>query len=72
MPGEVKKVDQMLKDSPEVIEAVRVTGQDCFLATVVVRELEDIEMKTDRFERFASTDVAIIQSITVAKRLPKF
>lgn len=72
MPGEVKKVDQMLKDSPEVIEAVRVTGQDCFLATVVVRELEDIEKMTDRFERIASVDVAIIQSITVAKRLPKF
>jgi Lrp/AsnC family transcriptional regulator, leucine-responsive regulatory protein len=72
MPGEVKKVGQMLKDSPEVIEAVRVTGQDCFLATVVVRELEDIEKMTDRFERFASTDVAIIQSVTVAKRLPKF
>jgi Lrp/AsnC family transcriptional regulator, leucine-responsive regulatory protein len=72
MPGEVKKVGQMLKDSPEVIEAVRVTGQDCFLATVVVRDLEDIEKMTDRFERFASTDVAIIQSVTVAKRLPKF
>jgi Lrp/AsnC family transcriptional regulator, leucine-responsive regulatory protein len=72
MPGEVKKVGQMLKDSPEVIEAVRVTGQDCFLATVVVRDLEDIEKMTDRFECFASTDVAIIQSVTVAKRLPKF
>ena len=72
MPGEVKKVDQMLNDSPEVIEAVRVTGKDCFLATVVVRELEDIEKLTDRFERVAATDVAIVQSITVAKRLPKF
>ena len=72
MPGEVKKVDQMLKDSPEVIEAMRVTGQDCFLATVVVRELEDIEKLTDRFELVAASDVAIVQSITVAKRLPKF
>jgi Lrp/AsnC family transcriptional regulator, leucine-responsive regulatory protein len=72
MLGEVKHVDQMLKDSPEVIEAVRVTGKDCFLATVLVRELEDVEEMTDRFERFASVDVAVIQSITVAKRLPIF
>jgi Lrp/AsnC family transcriptional regulator, leucine-responsive regulatory protein len=71
IPGEVKKVDQMLKDCPEVIEAVRVTGQDCFLATVVVREIEDIEKLTNRFERFAATDVAIIQSTTVKRRLPK-
>ena len=54
------------------IEAVRVTGKDCFLATVVVRELADIEKLTDRFERVAATDVALVQSITVAKRLPKF
>ena len=72
MPGEVKKVDQMLNDSPEVIEAMRVTGKDCFLATVVVRALEDIEKLTDRVERVVATDVAIVQSITVAKRLPKF
>ena len=72
IPGEVKKVDQMLKDSPEVIEAVHLTGIDCFVATVVVSELEDIEKMTDRFERVAATDVAIVQSITVAKRLPRF
>jgi Lrp/AsnC family transcriptional regulator, leucine-responsive regulatory protein len=65
-------VEQMLKDSPEVIEAVRVTGKDYFLATIVARELEDTEKMTDRFGRIASTDVAIIQSITVAKRVPKF
>ena len=72
IPGEVKRVDQMLKDSPEVIKAVRVTGKDCFLAMVLVKELDDIETMTERFERFAATDVAIIQSTTVANRLPKF
>ena len=39
---------------------------------VLVKELDDIETMTERFERFAATDVAIIQSTTVANRLPKF
>ena len=35
LPGEVKRLAQMLVDTPEVIEADRVTGEDCFLAKVV-------------------------------------
>jgi Lrp/AsnC family leucine-responsive transcriptional regulator len=35
MPGEVKRVAKMLIDTPEVVEADRVTGEDCFLAKVL-------------------------------------
>lgn len=34
MPGEVRRLAQMLIDTPEVVEADRVTGEDCFLAKV--------------------------------------
>ena len=30
-PGEVKRVAQMLIDTPEVVEADRVTGEDCLM-----------------------------------------
>lgn len=71
MPGEVKRLAQMLIDSPEVIEADRVTGEDCFLAKVVVNDVHELEMVIDRFLPFSSTDTAIIQSSTVVRRLPK-
>ena len=71
MPGEVKRAEQMLKDTPQVIEADRVTGEDCFLAKVSVADVEELQRVVDRFVSFASTDVAIIQSATVARRLPK-
>ena len=70
-PGEVKRVAQMLSDTPEVVEADHVTGEDCFLAKVVVCDVQELETVVDRFLPFASTDTAIIQSSTVAKRLPK-
>jgi Lrp/AsnC family transcriptional regulator, leucine-responsive regulatory protein len=71
IPGEVKRLVQMLADTPEVIEADRVTGEDCFMAKVVVSDLQELETVIDRFVPFSSTDTAIIQSSTVARRLPK-
>jgi Lrp/AsnC family leucine-responsive transcriptional regulator len=70
-PGEVKRVAQMLFDTPEVVEADHVTGEDCFLAKVVVCDVQALESVVDRFLPFASTDTAIIQSSTVVRRLPK-
>ena len=69
-PGEVKRIAQMLSDTPQVVEADRVTGADCFLAKVVVGDVQELETLVDRFVPFAATDTAIIQSSAVVKRLP--
>ena len=71
MPGEVKRVAQMLSDTPEVVEADRVTGADCFLAKVLVCDVQELEAVVNRFVPFAATHTAIIQSSTVVRRLPK-
>ena len=71
MPGEMKRVAQMLIDTPEVVEADRVTGEDCFLAKVIVSDVQQLETIIDRFVPFSSTDTAIVQSLTVPRRLPK-
>ena len=71
MPGQVEKVAQMLSETPEVVKADRVTGADCFVATVVVCDAQKLQAVIEPFELFASTDTAIILSPTVARRLPK-
>jgi Lrp/AsnC family transcriptional regulator, leucine-responsive regulatory protein len=72
IPGEVNKVMQMLIDTPEVIEADRVTGQDCFFVKIMVKDIAALQEVVDRFLPYASTDTAIVQSSPVARRLPKF
>ena len=71
LPGELKRLAQMLIDTPEVVEADRITGEDCFLAKVVVSDVQELEAVIDRFAPFSSIDTAIIQSATVVRRLPK-
>ena len=58
-------------NTPEVIEADRVTGEDFFLAKVVVSDLHELENVIDRFVPFSSTDTSIVQSSPVIRRLPK-
>lgn len=71
LPGEVKRVAKMLDETPEVVEADHLTGADCFLAKIVVGDVQKLESVVDRFVPYASTDTAIVQSSTVARRLPK-
>lgn len=71
LSGEVKRVAQMLIDTPEIVEADRVTGEDCFLAKVVACNVLELEGVIDRFQPYASADTAIILSSTVVRRLPK-
>src|SRR3546814_6919879 len=68
LPGEVKRLVQLLIDTPEVIEADRVTGEDCFLAKVLVSDMRQLETVIDRFVPYSATDTAIIQSATVSRR----
>lgn len=71
IPGKANKVEQMLFDAPEVVKAERVTGADCFVATVVVGDAQKLQTVVEPFQLFASTDTAIILSPVVARRLPK-
>lgn len=71
LPGEANRVARMLIETPEVIEADRVTGEDCFLVKVVVSDVHALETVIDRFQPYSSTDTAIVQSATVERRLPK-
>lgn len=71
MPGQTGKLAQMLVEIPQVVEAHRVTGEDCFMAKVVVCDVQELQTVVDYFIEFASTHTAIVQSATVARRLPK-
>jgi Lrp/AsnC family leucine-responsive transcriptional regulator len=69
--GQITKVEQMLPETPEVVLAHRVTGTDCFVATVVVRDAEQLKAVMEPFQPYATIDTAIEQSSTVPRRLPR-
>jgi Lrp/AsnC family transcriptional regulator, leucine-responsive regulatory protein len=69
--GEAQRVATLLNEISVVVEADRVTGQDCFLAKVVATDTEALQTVVEHFQPFAAVDTAILLSSAVAKRLPK-
>lgn len=66
--GRIPKVAAVAADTPEVLWCHRITGEDCFIAQVVVRDVEHLEEVIDRFTPFGQTTTSLIQSSPVPQR----
>ena len=67
-PRELSKVVDLARDTPEVVECNRITGDDCYLMRLHVRDVEHMEEVIDRFVIYGQTTTSIVQSSPVAAR----
>lgn len=67
-PGLLTKVAALARDTPEVIECHRVTGDDRYVMTAYVRDVEHLEELIDRFATSGQTTSSIMQSSPVPRR----
>ena len=69
-PGQLPKIAELAQETPEVIECLRVTGEDCFAIRVLAPSIEDLEQILDRFLLFGQTTTSIVVSAPVPARRP--
>jgi Lrp/AsnC family leucine-responsive transcriptional regulator len=67
-PREIAKVAELARQTPEVVECHRITGEDCFFMKAHVRDVEHLEEVIDRFVVFGQTTSSIMQSSPVPGR----
>ena len=67
-PRQLRDVAQLARDTPEVLECHRVTGDDCYVMTAYVRDVEHLEQVIDQFAAYGQTTTAIMQSSPVPRR----
>ncbi|HEX5192436.1 MAG TPA: Lrp/AsnC family transcriptional regulator [Solirubrobacteraceae bacterium] len=67
-PRQLAAVAALARDTPEVIECHRVTGDDCYLLTAWVRDVEHLERVIDAFAAYGQTTTSIMQSAPVPRR----
>ena len=70
VPGEMKRVAEIIQSIPEITQCDRVTGEDCFLARANLASVADMERVIDLIIPYAMTNTSIIQSSPVELRLP--
>lgn len=70
MPGMLHIVEKLIQDTPEFIECDKVTGEDCFIAKLLVRDMAQLDAILDRVAERAETNTSIVKSSPVKRRLP--
>src|SRR3954468_8897602 len=61
-PGLLRNVAALAVETPEVVECLRVTGDDCYVMRAHVRDVLHLEEVLDRFAVLGQTTTAIVQS----------
>ena len=67
-PRQLATVAELARQTPEVVECHRVTGDDCYVMTAWVRDVVHLEQIIDRFADCGQTTTAIVQSSPVPRR----
>jgi Lrp/AsnC family transcriptional regulator, leucine-responsive regulatory protein len=67
-PGQLSKVVDLAKATPQVVECHRVTGEDCFIVKVYLPSLNQLDEILDRFLVYGQTTTSLVQSTPVPLR----
>jgi len=67
-PRQIPKVAELARETPEVVECHRITGEDCYIMKAHVESVEHLEDIIDRFVIFGQTTTSIVQSAPVPRR----
>lgn len=70
LPGKLHVVERALQDAAQVTQCDKVTGEDCFVARVVLRDVADLDRVLDPFHDLARTNTSIIKSSPIVGRRP--
>ena len=69
-PGQIRKIPELAQAMPQVVECHRVTGEDCFHMTVLLRSIEELAGLLDRFLLHGETTTSVINATPVPRRDP--
>ncbi len=70
LPGKLHIVQKLIEDIPEFGECDKVTGDDCFIARLHVRSMEQLDAILDRIADKAETNTSIVKSKPIERRPP--
>ncbi|HWA51364.1 MAG TPA: Lrp/AsnC family transcriptional regulator [Dongiaceae bacterium] len=68
MPGQLPKIAKLAQAMPQVTECHRITGEDCFLMRLYLRDLDELDGLLDKFLAYGQTTTSIVQSSPVPPR----
>jgi len=68
LPGHLHKITELAQTIPEITECHRITGEDCFILKVYVKQISSLDHVLDQFLVHGQTTTSIVQSSPVPSR----
>jgi Lrp/AsnC family leucine-responsive transcriptional regulator len=68
MSGHVHAIPDIARQTPEITECYRITGEDCYFMRLYLRSIDDLEPILDRFVAHGRTTTSIVHSAPVPPR----
>src|SRR5438046_8911566 len=65
---QLQKIPEIARETPEVVECHRITGEDCFFLKLHLRTIDDLERILDRFTPYGRTTTSLVHSSAVENR----
>jgi Lrp/AsnC family leucine-responsive transcriptional regulator len=65
---QLERIREIARETPEVVECHRITGEDCFFVKLHVRDVEHLEEVIDAFAFFGQTTTSVMQTSPVPRR----
>jgi Lrp/AsnC family leucine-responsive transcriptional regulator len=65
---QLQKIPEIARETPEVAECHRITGEDCFFLKLNLRSIDELEEILDRFTPYGRTTTSIVHSSPVPGR----
>ena len=69
-PGQLARIPEIARETDEVSECHRITGEDCYLLRLHLRSIGELEELLDRFTPYGQTTTSIVHSSPVPRRGP--
>ncbi|WP_208249163.1 Lrp/AsnC family transcriptional regulator [Rhizobium sp. T1470] len=70
LPGQLHVVQRIIQGTPQFVECDKVTGDDCFIARLVVRSMAELDTILDKVAEKAETSTSMVKASPVKRRLP--
>jgi len=68
LPGHVNRISELVQSIPQVTECHRITGEDCFILKLYLKEISDLDRLLNRVLAHGQTTTSIVQSSPVPLR----
>ncbi|GAB3486954.1 Lrp/AsnC family transcriptional regulator [Marinomonas epiphytica] len=69
LPGKIHELEKQISAIPEIVECDKVTGEDCYIARLYLKDISELDPILDRVSELADTNTAIVKSTPVKRRL---